>query len=455
VLGDLGAGMTRATNSVAGSESDSIPSDIILPEDYPPPFRNLFLAVQHVLAMFGATVLGPLLMGFNPNTAILFSGVATLIFYAFLYERVPSYLGSSFSFIAAVNLATGFSGQPGIANPNIAIALGGIVAAGAIYFLIGAIVSRVGYQWLERLMPPVVTGAIVAVIGLNLAPVAVKEISGSMLDTAFGLLTIALVIFCTVIFRGFLGKIPILIGGTLSCVAYAWACQIKHLGLLDFSKLTPMDISKVLDAPWFGLPVFTLPHFDERAIFLIVPVAIVLVAENFGHVRAISAMTNRNLDPYLGRTFMADGLATVISGMFGGTGVTTYAENMGVMSLSKNFSTYTLLFAGVIAICLGLSPKFGELVRIIPVPIIGGLSCILFGLITATAGRIWADAHVDFTQPRALLVVGVTLVLGAGNLTWQFGEFAFGGIATATFTALILYHVIARARGQVTPIMRG
>lgn len=437
----------------ASEESSRAHDGIIYPADTLPPVRNAVAAAQHVVAMFGATILGPLLMGFNPNTAILFSGVATLIFYAFLRNRIPSYLGSSFSFIAAVNAATGFAPSGSAGNPNIAIALGGIIAAGAVYFVIGLFVQLLGPKWLDKLMPPVVTGAIVAVIGVNLAPVAVREVSGSSFDTMFGLLTVALVIACAVLFRGFLSRIPILIGGGLAYLGYFWASNIKGLA-------KPIVFTGLQNAPWFGFPQLTLPHFDETAIFLIAPVALVLVAENFGHVRAISAMTARDgkanhLDTYLGRAFMADGLATMVSGSFGGTGVTTYAENMGVMSLTRNFSTFTLFVAGIFAICLGLSPKFGEAIHTIPTAILGGLSFILFGLITATGGRIWADGKVDFTLSRNQLVAGVALVMGAGDLTWRMGNVMFGGIATATFSALILYHVIARSRTPLTPMMRG
>lgn len=423
--------------------------DLIYPEQTLPPARNVIAAAQHVVAMFGATVLGPILMGFNPNTCILFSGIATIIFYTFLRNRIPSYLGSSFSFIAAVNAATGYSATvAGATNPNIAIALGGIVVAGALYFLIGGLVQIAGHRWLEKLMPPVVTGAIVGIIGVNLAPVAVHEVSGSPFDMAFGFLTISLIVLCAVFLRGFLARIPILIGGGLSYGCYYWACNVRGLG-------QPIDFTKLTQAPWFGLPTFTLPHFDQTAIVLIAPVALVLVAENLGHVRAIAAMTGRNLDPYLGRAFMADGFSTMISGLFGGTGVTTYAENMGVMNLTRNFSTFTLFISGIFAICLGLSPKFGEAIHTIPLPVLGGLAFILFGLITATAGRIWMDAQVDFTQSRNLLVVGIALVMGAGDLTLRYGNIVFGGIATATFVALILYHVVARARAPLTPLMRG
>ncbi len=216
----------------------------------------------------------------------------------------------------------------------------------------------------------------------------------------------------------------------------------------------PIDFSALHNAALFGLPSLTLPVFEARAITLIAPVAIVLVAENLAHVRAVAAMTGRNLDPWLGRAFMGDGIATMVSGSFGGTGVTTYAENIGVMSITRNFSSFTLVIAAILAICLGLSPKFGEAVHTIPTPILGGLSFILFGLITANAGRIWQVEKVDFGQPRNLLVAGVAMVIGAGDLTVRYDGIVFGGIATATFVALLLYHVIAPSKEPVAPMTR-
>jgi putative pyrimidine permease RutG len=402
-------------------------------------------AIQHVVAMFGATVLGPILMGFNANTAIFFSGIATLIFYALVRGRIPSYLGSSFSFIAAVIAATAYSGAG--PNPNIAVALGGIIVAGALYFLIGLVVTLAGHKWLEKFMPPVVTGAVVAIIGLNLAPVAVKQVSGSLFDTAFGLATVALVVLAAVLLPTRLRLFPILIGGGLSYFAYYIACNVLSHG-------PPIDFSAFHNAAFFGLPSLTFPVFEARAIMLIAPVAIVLVAENLAHVRAVAAMTGRNLDPWLGRAFMGDGIATMVSGSFGGTGVTTYAENIGVMSITRNFSSFTLVIAAILAICLGLSPKFGEAVHTIPTPILGGLSFILFGLITANAGRIWQVEKVDFGQPRNLLVAGVAMVIGAGDLTVRYDGIVFGGIATATFVALLLYHVIAPSKEPLAPMTR-
>jgi len=410
---------------------------VIYPEDKLPFIPNVIAGLQHVIAMFGATVLGPLLMGFNPNVAIFFSGIATLIFYVAVRGRIPSYLGSSFSFIAAVIAATAYTGSG--QNLNISPALGGIIVAGALYAAIGLIVVLVGYKWIERVMPPVLTGAIIAIIGLNLAPVAVHQINGSLFNTLFGLFTILLVALSAVYLQGFFARLPILIGGGLSYLVYFFFCNIGQMG-------KSIDFSGIASVAWFGLPHFAAPAFDSTSIFLIAPVAIILVAENLGHVRAIGAMTGRDLDPDLGRAFMGDGIATMISGCFGGTGVTTYAENMGVMAITKNFSSRTFVAAAIIAICFGLSPKFGAAIQTIPLPIIGGLSFVVFGLITATAGRIWVENKVDFTNPRNLIVVGVAVVIGAGDLTLKFGSFALGGIAVATFGALILYHILTFRR---------
>jgi putative pyrimidine permease RutG len=428
-----------------GVHKKKIP-EVIYPEDTLPLIPNLLAGAQHVVAMFGATVLGPLLMGFNANTAILFSGIATLLFYLVVRGNVPSYLGSSFSFIAAVNLATGYAGSG--PNPNLSVALGGIIAAGAVYFAVGVLVANIGHRWLEHFMPPVVTGAIVGIIGLNLAPVAVREISGDFYDTTFGLATIALVVLSAVFLPNRLKLFPILIGGGISYASYWLACN-------TLSYCIPIDFAALSAAPWWGLPALTLPVFDPSAIILIAPVSIVLIAENLGHLRAIAAMTGRNLDPWLGNAFMGDGMATMISGSLGGTGVTTYAENIGVMSITKNYSSFTLVIAAFFAICLGLSPKFGEAIRTIPVPILGGLAFILFGLITANAGRIWQVGKVDFTQSRNLLVAGIAMVMGAGDLTWRFGDVVFGGIATATFSALILYHIVNQAKSPLAKLMPG
>lgn len=408
-------------------------SKVIYPEDRLPVGQNLIAGLQHVVAMFGGTVLCPLLIGFDANTTIFFSGLATILFFFVVGGKIPSYLGSSFSFIAAIIAVTGYSGTG--PNPNIGLALGGIIAAGAVYALIGLIVIWLGHKWIEKVMPPVLTGAIVATIGLNLAPVAVDQAKGSQFTVLFGLYTVLLVALSAVYLPRFLSRLPILIGGGVAYLTYYALCNLNAMG-------KPIDFTGVINAAWIGLPHFSTPVFNPNAMLLIAPVAIILVAENLGHVRAIAAMTGRDLDPQLGRAFLGDGIATMFAGALGGTGVTTYAENMGVMAITKNFSALTFVVAGIFAILLGLSPKFGALIQTIPLPLIGGLSFVVFGLITSTAGRIWVDNKVDFTDPKNLIVVGVAAVISAGNLSLDIGGFSLGGIALATFFALGLYHIL-------------
>ncbi len=413
----------------------------ILPEERLPLGQTLIVGIQHVVAMFGATVLAPVLMGFDPNVAILFSGVGTLIFYVAVGGRVPSYLGSSFSFIAVVIAASAYGGQG--PNPNIGVALGGIVAAGALYTLIGLAVVVAGHGWVEKLMPPVVTGAVVAVIGLNLAPIAVKGVSAQPFDTAIGLVTVLAVGLVAVFAPGTWRRIPILLGGAIAYFIYLVLANGLALG-------KPIDFSALASSPWFGLPNFSAPKFEAGAMALIAPVAIILVAENLGHVKAIAVMTGRNLDPWLGRAFIGDGVATMVAGMAGGTGVTTYAENIGVMAVTKIYSTLIFIVAALFAILLGFSPKFGALILTIPGPVIGGLSIVVFGLIAATAGRIWVESGVDFSSARNLITVGATLVAGAGNLEIKLGGFTLGGIGTATFGAIILYQLLRDQKSVIS-----
>ena len=405
---------------------------VVAPDERLPAAQTLALGLQHVVAMFGATVLAPLLMGFDPNVAILFSGVGTLIFFVTVGGRVPSYLGSSFSFIAVVVVATAYPGHG--PNPNLGLALGGIVAAGAMYALIGAAVMCSGYRWIEQLMPPVVTGSVVAVIGLNLAPIAVKGIVKSSAEAWIAIATIIAVGLVAVRAPGIARRLPILLGGLAGYLLYALVSN--GLGLA-----TPIDFTAVARAPWVGLPRLTAPEWDARAVMLIAPVAIVLVAENLGHVKAVSAMTGRNLDPYLGRAFLGDGIATMLAGAGGGTGVTTYAENIGVMAVTKVYSTLIFVVAAAAAIVLGFSPKFGALIMTIPGPVLGGLSIVVFGLITATGGRIWVENRVDFSRARNLVTAAATLTVGAGDLALRFGGFTLGGIGTATFGAILLYQI--------------
>jgi putative pyrimidine permease RutG len=416
---------------------------IIAPDERPPAVQSAALGLQHVFAMFGATFLGPILMGFDPNLAIFFSGIGTLIFFVCVQGKVPSYLGSSFSFIAVVVAVTAAGG-----GNDIPKALGGIIAAGALYAAIGLIVMVVGTRWVEILMPPVVTGAIVMVIGLNLAHVAISESGGepswfgSVNDpflVTMALLTTACVLLVAVYAPGMLRRLPVLVGGVAGYLIY-FVC----VNVLKLSETAPqIDFDAVNRADWFGLPTFVTPVIDGHAISLIAPIAIVLVAENLGHVKAVAAMTGRNLDGYIGRAFFGDGIATMVAGSGGGTGVTTYAENIGVMAVTKIYSSLVFIIAAFVAIAMGLCPKFGALVNTVPAPVLGGLAIVLFGLIAATGVRICVQGKVDFGISKNLVTMATALTIGAGDLTLTVGDFSLGGIALATFGAIIVYQVLS------------
>jgi len=415
---------------------------VIAPDERLPWPQTAAMGVQHVIAMFGATVLAPILMGFDPNVAILMSGVGTLIFFLVTGGKVPSYLGSSFAFIGVVIAATAYAGKG--PNGNIGVALGGIIACGVVYAIIGAIVHAIGTDWIERVMPPVVTGAVVAVIGLNLASIPVKNMASSNFDSWMQVVTFVSVGMVAVFTRGMAQRLLILIGLIVASVIYAVLANGLGLG-------KPLDLSGIANAAWVGAPGFAAPVFDSAAMMLIVPVAIILVAENLGHIKAVTAMTGRNLDPYIGRAFIGDGIATVVSGAAGGTGVTTYAENIGVMAATKIYSTAVFIVAAVIAIVLGFSPKFGAIIQAIPLPVMGGVSIVVFGLIAAAGAKIWVDNKVDFSQNRNLIVAAITLVLGTGDFTLKFGQFALGGIGTATFGAILLYALLNREPAAAQP----
>ena len=408
---------------------------VIGPDERLPWPQTAVMGVQHLIAMFGATVLAPILMGFDPNVAILMSGIGTLIFFVMTGGKVPSYLGSSFAFIGVVIAASGYAG-PG-PNANIGVALGGIIACGVVYTLIGALVQAIGTGWIERLMPPVVTGSVVAVIGLNLAGIPIKNMAPTGFDAWMQGVTFVCVALVAVFSSGMLQRLLILMGLIIASVIYAVLTNGFGLG-------KPLDLSGIASAAWFGMPNFSAPVFSGNAMLLIAPVAITLVAENLGHIKAVTAMTGKNLDQYMGRAFMGDGVATIVAGSAGGTGVTTYAENIGVMAATKIYSTAIFLVAGIMAVLLGFSPKFGALIQAIPLAVMGGVSIVVFGLIAVAGAKIWVDNKVNFSDNKNLLVAAITLVLGTGDYTLKFGEFALGGIGTATFGAIGLYALLNR-----------
>lgn len=405
--------------------------------EYLPPSKSILLGIQHTFAMFGATVLAPLLMGFDANLAILMSGICTIMFFVITGGRMPSYLGSSFAFIGPVIAVTAYAGTG--FNSGLDVALGGIMACGIIYALVGLLVMKTGTGWIESLMPPIVTGAIVMIIGLNLAPVTIQGVSANQFDAWMAALTVLLISGVAVFTRGMLRRLLLLVGLILSYVIYYIVTNVMGYG-------TPIDFTTVAAASWFGLPSIHTPRFEISAIVLIAPVAFILVAENLGHFKAVEGMTKARVTPYMGRAFLADGLATTFSAGFGGTGVTTYAENIGVMAVTKVYSTTIFVIAGVVAVMLGMSPKFGAIIQTIPAALLGGASIVVFGLITIAGLKIWMDNNIDFTKNSNLVIAAVTVIMGTGNFSLMLGSFDLGGIGTATLAAIVLNALFNRQK---------
>jgi uracil-xanthine permease len=394
--------------------------EIVQPEERLSWPRTIGFGAQHVVAMFGATFLVPLITGFPPATTLLFSGLGTLLFLIITKNRLPSYLGSSFAFLAPIGAAVASDGQ--------GVALGGVIVVGALLALVGLIVNFAGTRWIDLALPPVVSGAIVALIGFNLAPAARDNFALSPLIASITLLAI---ILAAVLFKGLLGRLSIVIGVVVGYIAAAIAGEV--------------DFSKVGDAAWVGLPQFTAPSFssDNLGVYLMfLPVVLALIAENVGHIKGVGQLTGRNLDPLTGRALFADGLATVISGIGGGSPTTTYGENIGVMSATRVFSTAAYWVAGITAILLGLSPKIGEIIYTIPAGVLGGVTTALYGLIGIIGVRIWVENRVDFSKPKNQLTAGIALIMGIANFTITAGDVAFTGIVLGTVAALVVYHLM-------------
>ena len=387
--------------------------------------RTFGMGIQHIAAMFGATFLVPIITGFSPTTTLFFSGIGTLLFIIITQNKLPSYLGSSFAFLAPVAAAKTSGGIPA--------ALGGIVAAGVLLALVGFIAKAAGTGWIDTLLPPVVTGTIVMVIGLNLAGAAKNDF---MMGQRLGLITLLSIGLISAFFRGFLGRISIFAG---LVIGYAIAAI---MGDVDFSGVTA--------AKWVAMPSFTSPTFDSSAMLLFLPVVLVLIAENVGHVKAVAAMTGKNLDDQVGNALIADGAATTLAGLGGGSGTTTYAENIGVMAASRIYSTLAYIFAGVGAILLALSPKFGAVLSATPAGVKGGVTVALFGMIGVLGARIWIDGKVNFANPINLYIAASSLIIGISDMSWTRGDFTFSGIINSTVLAVFGYQIlnrIAKARG--------
>ena len=380
--------------------------------------RTMGVGLQHIAAMFGATFLVPIITGFPPTTTLFFSGIGTLLFLVITGNRVPSYLGSSFAFLAPIAAAMG-------ADKNFAVALGGVVATGVILAVIGLIVKAVGTNWINWLLPPLVTGSIVLVIGLNLAGAAKNNF---VQGPTVGLITLLAIGLISVLSRGFLGRISIFAG---LVVGYVYALLAGDV-----------DTKSISSAKWFALPTFTGPTFKMSAIILFLPVVLVLIAENVGHVKAVAAMTGKNLDDQMGNALMADGLATTLAGAGGGSGTTTYAENIGVMAATRIYSTAAYWIAGLGAIVLSLSPKFGAVLSATPVGALGGVGVALFGMIGVLGAKIWIESRVNFSDSTNLLIAATSLIIGIADMSWTKGDYTFNGIINATLVAVVGYRVL-------------
>lgn len=392
------------------------PTAIVRPEERLAWPLTVGIGAQHVVAMFGATFLVPVITGFPPSTTLLFSGLGTLLFLLLTRNRVPSYLGSSFAFIAPITAST--------QADSMGAALGGVLVTGLLLAALGLVVQKVGTGWISRLMPPVVMGSIVALIGLNLVPTSYENNFSKAPVTAA--LTLVAIILCTALFKGLLGRISVLIGVIVGYVIAVLRGEV--------------DFTPVREAHWLGLPEFHHPTFDLTLLPIFLPVIVVLLAENVGHVTSVGLMTGRNLDHMVGRTLTADGLATALSATFGGSPTTTYGENIGVMSATRVYSTAAYWVAGIVAILLSLSPKVGAVINTIPAGVLGGVTFVLYGLIAIVGFRMWVDGKVDFSRPKNQITAGVSLTIAIADLHWQLGGFAFTGIALGTLAALAIYH---------------
>ncbi|GAA1572216.1 putative pyrimidine permease RutG [Leucobacter aridicollis] len=425
---------------------------IVLPEERLGWARTIGFGAQHVVAMFGATFLVPLITGFPPTATLFFSGLGTMLFLLLTGNRLPSYLGSSFAFLAPIAVATAgyeYGDVAGLARASFAI-----IAMGVLVALVGVIVQRFGIGWVNALMPPVVMGSVVALIGFNLAP-AVKnnwfgnpaanpDVNQGLHSTA-ALITIGSILLITVLFRGLIGRLSIVLGMVVGYIAAAL------MGIVDFEA--------VKSAAWVGLPEFHLPAnpFADPSLWgllpAFLPVVLVLIAENVGHVKSVGLMINRDLDPVTGRALLADGLSTILAGFGGGSATTTYGENIGVMAATRVYSTAAYWVAGIIAMLLSFSPKVGALIFSVPAGVLGGVTVALYGLIGLIGVKIWIDNKVDFSKPINQFTAAIALIVGIADFSMQLGDVMFNGIALGTIAAVVVYHLmrlVARARGTAT-----
>ncbi len=403
---------------------------VVLDVDERPEFGQwVGLSLQHMFSMFGSTVLVPILVGLNPGIALFSSGVGTLMYLLITRHKIPAYMGSSFSFIVPMMALMKSTGYPGIAQ--------GTIAVGCVYLLVSLIVTMIGSDWIDRVLPPIVVGPIVMVIGLSLASTAAKDatLNGTHYDLryfAVAMLTLLVTIAFNMFCKGFLGLIPILLG--IVC-GYVIACLF---GIVD--------LAPVAAAHWFSLPDFQVlfvtyqPHFYWGAILSMAPIAFVTMTEHMGHIMVLNELTERNYfkDPGLNHTLAGDGTASIIAGFVGGPPVTSYGENIGVLAITRVHSVYVLAGAALFAVFFSFVGKLSALIESIPGPVIGGISFLLFGVIASSGLRVMIEDQIDFNKKRNLMISSVILVIGIGNAYLKLGQYQFSGLAVAAVLGIVL-----------------
>lgn len=403
---------------------------VVLDVDERPEFGQwVGLSLQHMFSMFGSTVLVPILVGLNPGIALFSSGVGTLMYLLITRHKIPAYMGSSFSFIVPMMALMKSTGYPGIAQ--------GTIAVGCVHLLVSLIVTMIGSDWIDRVLPPIVVGPIVMVIGLSLASTAAKDatLNGTHYDLryfAVAMLTLLVTIAFNMFCKGFLGLIPILLG--IVC-GYVIACLF---GIVD--------LAPVAAAHWFSLPDFQVPfvtyqpHFYWGAILSMAPIAFVTMTEHMGHIMVLNELTERNYfkDPGLNHTLAGDGTASIIAGFVGGPPVTSYGENIGVLAITRVHSVYVLAGAALFAVFFSFVGKLSALIESIPGPVIGGISFLLFGVIASSGLRVMIEDQIDFNKKRNLMISSVILVIGIGNAYLKLGQYQFSGLAVAAVLGIVL-----------------
>ncbi len=412
------------------------------PADKPPMGQWIPLSIQHVFAMFGATILVPILTGLSPSTALFTAGTGTLLYILITGAKVPAFLGSSFAFIPALIAISAAYGLP--------YAMGGAFVSGLFYTLVAFIIKKSGYNWLNKALPPVVIGSVIVVIGLNLAPTAIgmamNDANGnySLYFLMIATVTLALTIIANIFSKGFFSIIPILLG---LLGGYFFALI---MGLL-FPQYALISYQGVKDAAWFGFPTFALPKFNLVASITFIIVSLATICEHLGDTLTISKVVGKDFykEPGLHRTLAGDGLATLWASFWGGPPNTTYGENIGVLALTRVYSVYVTGGAAVVAVFLSFFPKFGALIQTIPSPVLGGISMLLFGTIASSGLRTLVDSGVNYEDKRNLTISSVILVLGigGGTLSFMIGKdltFTLAGVALATLVGILLNLVLPK-----------